>query len=70
MAAECKICKCTDDYNYSLNMGLCNVCVETLILDLQQTVRWMLKDIDYRNEQTGIDKADSPEVALARKLIE
>ncbi len=66
----CTNCDSKDDYNYSLNIGLCNRCIGEKLEGLEETVRWMLKDIDYRNEGTGIGNSDSPEVVRARELIE
>ncbi len=70
MHGICKNCGSDKDYNFSINMGLCETCIMGHIADLEETVRWMLADIDFRNEGTGIDKEDSPEVAKARKLVE
>ncbi len=39
---------------------------------LQRTQRhldWMIQTLDFQNENTGIDKEDSPEMADARKLL-
>lgn len=32
--------------------------------------KWMLAEMDYRNTQTGIDSADSPEVKELRGLLD
>jgi len=35
MAAECKLCGCLNDYNYTLNIGLCNRCIGEKLDKLQ-----------------------------------
>lgn len=44
--------------------------VDDKITRLIKHTKWMLKEMDYRNTQTGIDSSDSPEVKDLRELLE
>ena len=61
-----------EQLNDAINMvGLANVVVvhKDIIAGLAKTLMWMLKDIDYRNEQLEMKREDSAEVGYARLLL-
>ena len=52
-------------------MGIENIVVvdKNFAINLVETLTWMLKDIDFRNEDVGMEREDTKHVALARVLL-